>query len=504
MEGERQQLGLERHAQLAIGVAHTAQRIIEHLCRGPEVAERRPRAAEGERDLRADARIARLGHRLAQVAVEAVSLAVGRLGHAELVKDGAALLFARWLRERAPQVMRSRPGVAPRRRATGGRPQYRHAREVGGRRQREQVPRDPLALRAPGREDLRGLNVKRLTLERRDLLVHGAAHHRMNEVERALGRQHVDADQRVGCPVGHRDVRFGDRGHLVERAARAEDRGRAGDRGCLGWQPAQPPADSAADALRSELQHLVRLVRGALDAVIGEFAEELAEEERIAASGSITRCAERIDSLGQPLADHGPRCAGGERGRPQNMDIRRDHQRIEQLLVGPGLRRPRGHDEQRLHVLDALGEEHQPPQRSLVGPVDVIGEQQQRLTRREVHHEPMQSLQRREDTLLSARLASHRGKYSRGGLRPARQQLGVVGDLALKKLAGQPKRERPVQRGAPGAQNAKPFSLAHLLRGAEKLSLSEAGLGLDEKQATLTAAYAGDLRRYQLQLAFTL
>src|SRR5438270_7696443 len=116
----------------------------------------------------------------------------------------------------------------------------------------------------------------------------------------------------------------------------------------------------------------------------------------------------------------------------------------------------------------------------------------------------MESLHRRENTLFSARVAAHCCKHRRGRLRPARQKLGVVSGLALKKLAGQPKRKRPVQRGAPGAQNVKPFSLPHLLSGPEKLGFAETGLGLDEKQATLTPAYARDLRRYQLQLAFTL
>ena len=97
------------------------QRIIEHLRRRPEVTERRQRATQGERDLRAGARIARRGHRLAQVTVKTVTLAVGRLGHAEFVKRDAPLLVGRWLLERPPQVMRSRPGVATRRRPAGGR-----------------------------------------------------------------------------------------------------------------------------------------------------------------------------------------------------------------------------------------------------------------------------------------------------------------------------------------------------------------------------------------------
>ena len=114
--------------------------------------------------------------------------------------------------------------------------------------------------------------------------------------------------------------------------------------------------------------------------------------------------------------------------------------------------------------------------------MDVVGEQQQRLARREVHHQPVQSLQRREDTLLSARVAAPSGKHGRGGLRPARQQLGIVGDLALKKLAHHPERESAVQLRPPGAQNAQPFGLAKLPSGPEKLGLADTGLALDDKQ----------------------
>ena len=116
----------------------------------------------------------------------------------------------------------------------------------------------------------------------------------------------------------------------------------------------------------------------------------------------------------------------------------------------------------------------------------------------------MQSLQRREHTLLSARVATPRGKHGRGGLRPARQQLGIVGDLALKKLAHHPKRESAVQLRPTGTQNAQPFSLANLLSGPEKLSLTDTGLALDDKYRTLTAAYTRDQRSHQPQLAITL
>jgi hypothetical protein len=116
----------------------------------------------------------------------------------------------------------------------------------------------------------------------------------------------------------------------------------------------------------------------------------------------------------------------------------------------------------------------------------------------------VQPLQRREHALLSARVAARSGEHGRGGLRTARQQLGVGGDLASEELAHHPERESAVQLRPPGAQNAQPFGVAKLTSGPEKLGLPDAGLALDDKHRTLTAADARNQGTNQPQLATTL
>src|SRR3712207_8312735 len=58
--------------------------------------------------------------------------------------------------------------------------------------------------------------------------------------------------------------------------------------------------------------------------------------------------------------------------------------------------------------LDPLGEEHEPPQRRAVGPVHVVGDEQQRLAGGEVRHEPLERLERRHE--IGGRLALGRSE----------------------------------------------------------------------------------------------
>ena len=96
------------------------------------------------------------------------------------------------------------------------------------------------------------------------------------------------------------------------------------------------------------------------------------------------------------------------------------------------------------------------------------------------------------------------GEHARGGLRPAGQQLGVLGDHAVEQLADHPERERAVQLRATGAQNAQPLGVAKLAGGAEKLGLPDTGLAFDDQERALTAAHAGEEGSDQLELAVTL
>ena len=91
MRGHGEQLASKRRSEPVVGLPEVAQRAVEDIDRGAEVAAGRERAAELERDLAAGSDLDRGGHRLAEVALEAVALAVGRLCDAQLVQHRAAV-----------------------------------------------------------------------------------------------------------------------------------------------------------------------------------------------------------------------------------------------------------------------------------------------------------------------------------------------------------------------------------------------------------------------------
>ena len=133
VRGHREQLRLQGRAEPVVGLPELAQRAVEDLDRGAEVAAGRERAAELERDLAARADLDRGGHRLAEVALEAVALAVGRLRDAQLVQDRPAVVRVGRLRRargagsgRRPRLLRSPPH--------GGRPTAAPPRAPGRRR----------------------------------------------------------------------------------------------------------------------------------------------------------------------------------------------------------------------------------------------------------------------------------------------------------------------------------------------------------------------------------
>ncbi len=298
MRRHGQQLGLERRRELVVALPEIAERAVEDIDGSAEVAAGRQRAAELERDLGSWNDAGRRRHGLAQMPLERIALAVRRLGYAELVQDGTAILPVGRLLERAAKVVSGRLGGTADRCVTSGGSQHGNPCLVSGGRKAQQVPGDLLALGAAGCEQLRGCGVQRLALERRDLLVHGAAHERVHEVERAVGRQHVDAHQRVCARRRHRLVHAGEGRCLVERGTRTENRHRARDCDRLARQLPQPPPDRAADALGPEVEHASCVLRGAVNVPCRELVEQLAEQERVPSCRTVARRAEARDRLG--------------------------------------------------------------------------------------------------------------------------------------------------------------------------------------------------------------
>src|SRR5215208_4346718 len=76
VRGHRQQLGLQRGLERAVGVPEVAKRVVEDVDGGAEVATGGQRTAELERDLTARADLGVRAHGLAQVRLERVALAI--------------------------------------------------------------------------------------------------------------------------------------------------------------------------------------------------------------------------------------------------------------------------------------------------------------------------------------------------------------------------------------------------------------------------------------------
>ena len=296
-------------------------------------------------------------------------------------------------------------------------------------------------------------------MQRRDLLVDGAAHERVHEVERAAGREHVDADQRVRARRRRGLAHAREGGRLVERGARTQHGHRPGDRERLGRQTSQPPPHGAPDALGPEAGDPGRVLRRAADVAGGQLVDQLAEQERVASGRAVTRRREAVDRLGEVAVHECGRRLLRERRGAQHACGGRRHQRVEELLVGPGLGRAGGRDEQHGDVLEALGQEHEPSKRRRVRPVQVVGHEQQRLLRRQVGDQPEQALQRAVEAVLGGALAVAGAEDGGSGLGASHEEIRRLRHLALERAGGPPRTRTPgraPRRGRAGPATRRP------------------------------------------------
>ena len=326
----------------------------------------------------------------------------------------------------------------------------------------------------------------------------------MHEVERAAGREHVDADQRVGARRRRGLAHARERGRLVERGARTQHGHRSGDRERLGTQPPQPPPHGAPDALGPEAGDPGRVLRRAADVAGGQLVDQLAEQERVASGRAVTRRREAVDRLGEVAVHECGRRLLRERRGAQHACGGRRHQRVEELLVGPGLGRAGGRDEQHGDVLEALGQEHEPSKRRRVRPVQVVGHEQQRLLRRQVGDQPEQALQRAVEAVLGGALAIAGGEDGGSGLGTSHEEIRRLRHLALEQLADHPERERPVELRAAAAQDPHPGGLPERARGAQQLRLPDPRLSLDDHQPAGAAGGPRDERAQAVELRLAL
>ena len=223
VEGHREHLGLKRDEEVVVSVRDVSERLMEDLDGSAELAAGRHCAPELEGNPRSRPWIVGERDRLAEVPLEVLPPSVGRLGEAELVQDGAALILRRRLVKRALEITDGGLRSAACSGVAGGRSQQRHARRIAVRCESQHVPTYALVFRLARLHQCGSPPVEALTLERRDLPVYGAPHHRMNEVELdiAVGDQHPRGDERLGSAADRFLIEFGQRRDVAQRCRRA-------------------------------------------------------------------------------------------------------------------------------------------------------------------------------------------------------------------------------------------------------------------------------------------
>ena len=238
----------------------------------------------------------------------------------------------------------------------------------------------------------------------------------MNEAERRLRAQDLGPDQLAGRRGRRALVAAGQRRDRPERRALPEHRRRARDGAGVGRQPREPQQHGARDRARADRAHHAGLPAPRLHALGLERAEQLAQQQRVAAGRLVAGGAERrvgagAEALAHELIDRGeaqrPRAQRERRGVAGDLAEQR---RVGRRLAGA----QRGGDE-RGDAVEPAGEVGEEAQRRAVAPVQVVDREQQRPLGGEVEREPEEPVQRGERRAALASASGAAAKTAAAG-----------------------------------------------------------------------------------------
>ena len=352
-----EQLRLELEDEVVSGVEEPdrLERARPRVLEPAEHHERRREQAQ-RRDPRRIVR--RQPQRVLEMHDGGLGLPAAQLRARELARDLPAI---RTLRERPAQERRGDARIAPALRHRGRLAQRVHHPPLADRLGVQELARDHLGARTVLVEHACGGGVEERPLRGGHVLADRRPDERVHELEWRLGAQD-DA-------LGQLRVR---RGRLV----RAEVRQRRGpvhgdvgtedrDRACQSQRSRAEPAEAPDDDGE----------RGSRGGRLGVGDERRAEEGiaagRPVACGREARIGRRPEDRPRELPDR----LLAQRGRLQRDDLRRDGQgRQRGVVIG----RPRGRHERDGQLVHPPCEVREEPQRRLVGPVEVVDEQEQR------------------------------------------------------------------------------------------------------------------------------
>ena len=215
--------------------------------------------------------------------------------------------------------------------------------------------------------------VAELPLARGQVVVDGVAHERMHEAERRIAAQDLGPRQRRARRGDRRLVEPRERGDERQLGAVAEHRHGSSHRGRLLGEAVQAQQHGARDRARPDLAHRPRLASAGRHAVGLERAEELAQQQRVAAGPGQAGGGEGRIGLGaQAQADELRHARIAERAGMQAQRGWGVGELADEHRIGAALGRAQTEREQPARALQAAREVGEEAQRRPVAPVQVV------------------------------------------------------------------------------------------------------------------------------------
>jgi hypothetical protein len=219
---------------------------------------------------------------------------------------------------------------------------------------------DPLRLGAGVGEKTRRPCVPPVSLERCECLVDRRADQRMDEPERRLRAQNIDARERSGRLGGGLLVQGGERRRLARIGVVAQDRDSLGERRRFRREAGKAKRDGARAGPRREVAEAGHVCLGRGEALVRDRVHELAQEQRIAAGRFLAGGAEGIVSIGReaPAQEPGDRL-GAQWSGPDGCGKRIGDDLPDEARILSRFRRPEAdHDQEAepLHPWQQVGQ----------------------------------------------------------------------------------------------------------------------------------------------------
>jgi hypothetical protein len=322
--------------------------------------------------------------------------------------------------------------------------------------------------------------VARGPLTGREVMVDGRAHDRVHEAQpHAGGEDPCGAEPVRRCPprIG---TEAGDRRGERELRVVAEHGGRPRELDRLVADELEARARQPRHGVRPDLADERRGGGHGLDRLRPELAQELLEEEGVAAGGLAARAGEHGFGLAREALRGEPRHAFfAERARTQHVRPGAHCQALQEVLRLAGLAGARGHHQCERHAGDPPGEVLEELERRRVGAMRVVDEQEQRSAVGNLDRQPVQPGERGEASPgarqrlrpLEQRARECRRALEEGGALVRRE----YGQRRLEDLTGDPEWERGLELRPPSAKDTQAFRLGEPVGRLDQARLSEAG-----------------------------